>query len=189
MSLIYISIESHFWELDVLNVHIFLEPFLVAWCAMSKLFWCCWQFLYSPFAYKLTSCPYAIRIKKNISLWSVTVVSTIQKPQILLPFHNDFYCVVSLKQNKALNSGSYLVHDQKDVSQWPIEEWIKIFVCQVVWWGQVLDVCQFWLRGQGRVYTWCWLLDHLGLIILALKHCSLRLTLIIWIGFCSKLDS
>ena len=57
------------------------------------------------------------------------------------------------------------------------------------WWGQVLNVCQFWLRGQGRVYTWCWLPGHPGLIILALKNCSLRLTLIIWIGFCSKLDS
>ena len=101
----------------------------------------------------------------------------------------NFYCVVSLKQNKALNSGSYLVHDQKDVRQWPIEEWIKIFVCQVVWWGQVLDVCQFWLRGQGRVYTWCWLPVHPGLIIVALKNWSLRLTLIIWIGFCSIFDS
>ena len=59
----------------------------------------------------------------------------------------------------------------------------------MVWWDQVLDICQFWLRGQGRVYTWCWLPIHPGLIIVALKNWSLTLTLIIWIGFCSIFDS
>ena len=33
---------------------------------------------------------------------------------------------------RSLPSNNALVHDQNDVSQWPIEEWIKSFVCQVV---------------------------------------------------------